>query len=307
MHASLPSGNAFVTRFVMEPKTQNIWGANHATWFFLMGIAGALFLNRALFGVELGRVLGMPLADVLGLVLVGIGGLILIADLGKPLRFLRAVVNVKQSWISVGAICDFIFMVFGGLYVLPALTLGSSRPFAWLPTGEGTLLSGLFQLIAGLAAVVVVVYPGFVMAKPTAIPFWNTTLVPMHFLAFAYAGGTALAFATGPLASAEDQAFAQRVVPVAVVVTLFLVVAHVAEAYYRRRTARESARELVSGRLRGHFLGGVVLLGLVAPAVLTLSAPAIGGGALLLAAVLLQVGNWLSKYTVLKAGKYAPY
>ncbi len=306
METPLQSGNAFVQRFIMEPKTQNIWGVNHATWFFLMGVAGASFFNRALFGIELGRVLGLPLADVLSLVLVAVGGLILIADLGRPLRFLRAVVNVRHSWISVGAICDFVFLVFGGLYILPSLTLGASRPFAWLPVGEGTALGVVLQIIAGLAALVVVVYPGFVMAKPTAIPLWNSALIPMHFLAYAYAGATALAFLLGPLAGEADRAFAAKIVPVATAVTLLLVVTHVAEAYYRRRTARASARELITGRLRGQFVGGVLILGLALPLVLTLAWPQNAAGAIV-AAVLLLVGNWLSKYTVLKAGKYAPY
>lgn len=306
METSFHSGNAFVERFIMEPKTQNIWGVNHATWFFLMGVAGGLFFNRALFGVELGRVLGLPLADVLSIVLVSVGGLILIADLGRPLRFLRAVVNVRHSWISVGAICDFVFLVFGGLYILPSLTLGASRPFAWLPVGEGTALGVVLQIVAGLAALVVVVYPGFVMAKPTAIPLWNSALIPMSFLAYAYAGATALPFLLGPLARDPDRAFAARIVPVATVVSLLLIVAHVAEAYYRRRTARASARELITGRLRSYFVGGVLILGLALPLVLTLTWPQSVVGAFL-AAVLLLAGNWLSKYSVLKAGKYAPY
>jgi len=308
MQDNYPSGNAFVQRFIMESKTQNVWGLNHAIWFFLMGVAGTLYLNRVLFGIELGRVLGMSLADVLGIVLVGIGGLILMADLGKPLRFWRALFNVRHSWISVGAICDFVFLVFGGLYLLPDLALGHSRPFALLPFGAGTPLGVVFQIIAGLAALIVVIYPGFVMAKPTAIPFWNTTLIPMHFLSYAYAGATATVFLVGPLARAAEREFALRVIPVAEVITLLLVLSHIAEAYYRKQTARESAKELISGRWGLHFVGGVLILGLIVPTVLILLAPNPEGGAgAALAAVLFLAGNWLSKYTVLKAGKYAPY
>ncbi len=305
MQQSLHSGNAFTGRLVMEPKSQTIWGVSHATWFTLMGIAGALFLNRALFGIELGRFLGMYLADVLGIVLVGIGGLILIADLGKPLRFFRAVFNPRQSWISIGAICDFIFLAFGGLHILPDLTLGGSQPFAFLPFGAGTALGVVFQIIAGLAALIVVVYPGLVMAKPTAIPFWNTTLIPMHFLAYAFAGATACVFLVGGMATAAEQAFAAQVAPVMAAVTLLLLLSQVFEAYYRKQTARLSAQELISGRFGLHFIGGVLVLGLIVPAAVILIAP--GGAAGALAAVLFLAGNWLSKYAVLKAGKYAPY
>ena len=41
-------------RWIMEPKTQNVWGNQHATWFTFMGIGGGLFINRMLLGEEMG-------------------------------------------------------------------------------------------------------------------------------------------------------------------------------------------------------------------------------------------------------------
>ncbi|HZD41824.1 MAG TPA: NrfD/PsrC family molybdoenzyme membrane anchor subunit, partial [Terriglobales bacterium] len=99
--------NPFTVSLVMEPKPQTIWGVPHATWFFAMGVGGALFINRALFGIELGRVFGLMVADILSMILICAAGLVLISDLGKPFRVLRALMNPKTSWISIGAICDF--------------------------------------------------------------------------------------------------------------------------------------------------------------------------------------------------------
>jgi formate-dependent nitrite reductase membrane component NrfD len=110
-------------RFVLEPKVQRVWGVPHATWFTLMGVGGGLFLLTRLLGLEdeTGTLFGMPLADLISFVAIAVGGLILIADLGKPMRFIRAVVNPRTSWISRGAIADFVFLIAGGLLVLPSL------------------------------------------------------------------------------------------------------------------------------------------------------------------------------------------
>jgi len=42
-------------RWVVEPKPQTVWGVPHASWFSAMGVGGALFINRLIFGIELGR------------------------------------------------------------------------------------------------------------------------------------------------------------------------------------------------------------------------------------------------------------
>ncbi|MFN8455740.1 MAG: NrfD/PsrC family molybdoenzyme membrane anchor subunit [Anaerolineae bacterium] len=303
MQQTIPSGNAFIERLVMEPKLQNVWGINHATWFTFMGVAGALFLNRVFFNIELGRIWGLVVADVASLILIGIGGLILIADLGQPIRVLRALLNPRHSWISIGAVADFIFLIVETLFILPDLNIAGSRPFALLPFGPGTPLGMVFQTIAAAAALIVILYPGLVMATPTAIPFWNTTLIPLHFLAYAFAGAAAVVFLFAPWANPAELAVAPTIALVAALITLLLVVAHLAEGYNRKRTARESVLMLMRGQLAGYFLGGVLLLGLIVPITLLLVT---SGGWLMVAAVLFLAGNWLSKYTILKVGLYAP-
>ena len=162
--------NPFTGRWIMEPKTQNVWGNQHATWFTFMGIGGGLFINRMLLGEEMGRFLGMTWADILSLVLIGLGGLILIADLGKPFRLLRAVLNPRTSWISIGALADFTFMGFAGLWTLADLNITGGLNLTGLPWhGDGTL-GMIFQVISALGAIVVITYPGLVLASPPSLP-----------------------------------------------------------------------------------------------------------------------------------------
>ncbi|MBI4483894.1 MAG: polysulfide reductase NrfD [Acidobacteria bacterium] len=301
------SGSPLTFSFRLEPKPQTFWHVPHAVWFFAMGLGSALYLNRLLFGIELGQVLGLSLAHVLGLALVAVGGLILISDLGRPERFWRALMNPRHSWISVGAICDFLFLFLDSLYILPDLTLQGRQPlasFAWGDAWWSFVLHG----IAAASAFIIIVYPGLVLSFSPSIPFWNTTLIPLQFLFFAFASALGMAVA---FQAARGQAIPTTWLvgeALLLCVCLLLVVFHLINAYQVRGTARESARRLLRGQWAPHFLGGVFVAGLVLP--LALVAVAANGDAVLMAAVsvgvLTQVGNFLSKFCVLKVGLYPP-
>jgi formate-dependent nitrite reductase membrane component NrfD len=297
------TGNAFTGRLIVEAKLQNVWGLNHAIWFFCMGVGSALYLNRLLFGIELGSLLGMSLADLLGMLLVAIGGLILIADLGRPLRFFRAFRNVGSSWISPGAIADFVFLFLGGLLVLPSLTLGGAQPLAGLPWTPGSGLERGMAWLAAAAAVLIIVYPGFVLSFSPSIPFWNTTLIPLQYVGFAFAAAAGLAYLFG-----SPGPNAAVVALVAALAALALTVAHVLNARYQRGAARLGADRLLRGSLAPHFVWGTLVLGLGVPIALLAYHVGVGplGGTLAVAGALMVLGNFLSKYAVIKAGYYAP-
>ncbi|MFQ5693748.1 MAG: NrfD/PsrC family molybdoenzyme membrane anchor subunit [Nitrospinota bacterium] len=301
--------NPFTQRFLIEPKRQTTWGIPHAFWFTAMGIGGALYLNEVIFGIEVGRVLGRSVAHLLSLALIGVGGLVLIADLGRPTRFLQAFRNVRRSWITWGAICDFVFLVLDVLYILPTFTwTDGTRPLSGMPTGPGTALGAALAAVAGVAAFVVIIYPGMVLATSRAIPFWNTMLIPLQFLAFAHASALGIVFLAGPAAAGGP------VVLSAVLLTLLSLLAmgtHLLNAHYGRDAGRESLRALLRGSLAPVFLAGVAGVGLIAPLALGLVAlngagGAAGGAALAAMGVFLLAGNFCSKLSVIRAGRFAP-
>jgi formate-dependent nitrite reductase membrane component NrfD len=305
--------NPFTGRWIMEPKIQNVWGNQHATWFTFMGIGGALFINRMLLGIELGRIWGMTWADILSLVLIGVGGLILIADLGKPLRLLRAFLNPRTSWISVGAICDFIFLGFAGLWTLADLEIPGVLSLTGLPWHGNGALGLAFQVIAALAAVVVIVYPGLVLASSPSIPFWNNAMIPMQFLvtAFATAVGFGLVYAAVASVDATTLTTWLAITAVLLVASLFLQIGHVLNGQYSHIAGKFSVRRLVAGDLQLVYLGGVILAGTIVPLALVayglVAGPAgMATTAAAVAGVLIVIGNWLSKHTVIRAGAYAP-
>lgn len=305
--------NPFTVSLVMEPKPQTIWGIPHATWFFSMGVGGALFINRALFGIELGRLFGLIVADLLSMILICAAGLVLISDLGKPLRVLRALMNPKTSWISIGAICDFIFLILAGLWLIVDLDIGGQRPFEALPWAGTSPLGIAFQLGAGVAAFIVIVYPGLVLAYSPSIPFWNTMLIPLQFLIFALASALGLAlvlalWVTVPPTVLVTWATAEASL---LAVALLLFFAHLLNGAYSHPTGRISVNRLINGDLRLVFVWGTLIGGLFLSLLLALygsfwAKPSPNIFLLALSGLLTLPGNWLSKYSIIKAGTYAP-
>jgi formate-dependent nitrite reductase membrane component NrfD len=171
---------------MMAAKLQHEWDLYHATWFTLMGIGGGIFPLARLLRVErnLGIIFGLPMVDVLSFAVIGVGGLVLIWSLGRPLRMLRAVLKPGSSWISRGAIADFIFVAAGGLLVLPGLTIGGARPFAWLPWDPwATTATGkALEIVGLLSSAIVIVYAGLVLADKAAITFWRSWAIPAQFV-----------------------------------------------------------------------------------------------------------------------------
>ncbi len=284
---------------------QNLWGINHATWFLCMGLGSALFLDRLLFGIDVGRVAGLPLADLLGLALVGLGGIVLLASLGRPFRILGALRYPMSSWISRGAIADFVFIILGGLLLLPDFTLDGAQPLGRLPWAPGTGPEHAIAWAAAASAFFIIVYPGLVLSVLRPIPLWNTSLIPLQYLGSAFASAAGMAYLLGCPASSRVPAL---VATASALITLALTTAHIVSARRRQGVARLSARVITTGAWAPHFLGGGLLLGLVAPGLIMAYhlARGLDEATLDLAAVLLLAGNFLSKYAVIKAGYLAP-
>jgi formate-dependent nitrite reductase membrane component NrfD len=304
--------NAFMDRFDLEPKVQRVWDVPHATWFTLMGVGGGLFLLSRLLGVtlDLGRVLGLPLVDLLSFLAIAIGGLILIADLGKPFRFWRAVLNVRTSWISWGAISDAVFLVCGGVLVIPDLEITGARPFGSLPwdAEASTAWGRALEIVAGAAAVVVMFYAGAVLAKPRAIPYWHSAAIPLQFLLSAASLSMATIMLLAVLNGAEVTDAELWWFVAFGVATLATVLIHLSSSR-ERPGKRESLERLLRGRYRAAFLGGVLLSGSLVPLVLALIALGVDGVRDIAGVVLFVLGvpaAFILRLLTLRVGIFPP-
>ena len=304
--------NVFMDQFNLEARTQRVWDINHAVWFTLMGLGGGVFLVGRILNLTegLGYLLGIPTVDLVSFLSIAVGGAILVVDLGRPLQFWRAFVNVRTSWISWGAWSDLIFLTVGGLLVLPALSLGGSEPFSglgWDPHGgDGAGLA--LEIVAGAAAVVVMTYAGAVLARPRSIPYWNSPAVPLQFLLSSAAMSVAVVLLIEVIAG-EPVSAGQMVL--LAVLTAALMVAVVVHLLTRTEAPgkKESLDRLLRGQYRGLFGGFVVVAGTALPLVLALVGAAASGArdalAVICCVLLVPGGFWLRLVT-LRVGIFPP-
>ena len=304
--------NVFMDQFNLEARTQRVWDINHAVWFTLMGVGGGVFLTGRILNLTegLGSLLGIPTVDVVSFLAIAIGGAILVADLGRPLQFWRAFANVRTSWISWGAWSDLIFLTVAGLLVLPALSLGSSEPFSglgWDPHGrDGAGLA--LEIVAGIAAVVVMTYAGAVLARPRSIPYWNSPAVPLQFVLSSAAMSVAVVMLIEVIAG-EPVSAGQMVLLAAL--TAALLAAMIAHLLDRADAPgkKESLDRLLRGCHRRVFVGSVVAAGTALPVGLALvgaTAPGARDALAVTCCVLLAQGGFLLRLLTLRVGIYPP-
>jgi formate-dependent nitrite reductase membrane component NrfD len=238
-----------------------------------MGVGGGIFLLARLLGIErrLGLWLGLPVVDLVSFVVIGVGGLVLIWTLGRPLRVLLAVMKPGTSWISRGAIADFIFLIVGGVLILPGLTLGAATPFAWLPWDPwaSNATGKTMEVLALLSAAVVIFYAGQVLADGTAIPYWRSPVIPIQFVlsSLAISMGTVMLMEALNGTSIDAGQFW--------LLLAFLALLLVSIVWHLRTNTTtpgkaESLELLLRGRFRGAFLVGVVAAGTVLPMLVAL-------------------------------------
>jgi formate-dependent nitrite reductase membrane component NrfD len=255
------------------------------------GVGAAVFLLSLLAG-SMG-------AALVGLVLVCVGATALFTHLGHPLRFWRVISKTHVTWISRGAIFTGGLIGFGGMSLI-------------LP--EGNALGMLSQMISVMCALVVMLYTGFLFSSMNAIPFWNTSLLPILFLAHSIASAGVVLLELLTL-SGQKLAGSPREVSAVLAMLLFSLV--LSWVYTRSappsEAARESVRLLTQGRLKSLFLVGGGIVGLAVPIVLVVLAYSISrdmgvvSAMFVFVALVLRIGGDMAfRHAVLRAGVYAP-
>src|SRR3990167_1437850 len=144
-----------------------------------------LIMGHFLSGVGAGgwafsSVLGFCPGEVASVAIVAASALAHILFLGRPERFWR-MIKIRTSWVGRGFMGLTLFMAASVVYLaLRAAGLGD--------TTGALAVWGLS--LAGAA--VIMLYKGNVYAVCRAIPFWNSSLLPVLYVAYALRGGTAL-------------------------------------------------------------------------------------------------------------------
>lgn len=299
--------------FIMSLPTASHW--NWKVAFYLYGAgtsAGLIFLELVLRGLDVidertalwGMWIGLALA---------LASLAMLFDhLGPGARwgFIYVFKRPRTSWIARGAIIITV------LVFLRIMVLIQSLPgFEGLPWSEGSV-SGIFLRGAVLLfALAFMAYSGLVLSSWNSIPFWNTPLLPILYVAYSYLGGMAALPIIVRAIDGERGLEAVGTILWPALLSLLVINGLVLLLYLWGMSsatvpARESVRRLVRGQYHFGFWIGIVGIGLALPTVVVVMV--IGGlatgsvtTALLVAAcAAIQLGAFLLRDNFLRVGVY---
>jgi formate-dependent nitrite reductase membrane component NrfD len=285
-----------VDEFLIGIRPQRQWGWPVVTYLFLGGAGAGLYLV-ALYAAH-------AWAAALGLLVLLAGVTVLLLDLGRPERFWRAFLRPRSSWISRGS---FFVVVLIGLGTLDLVLRGpgmGALPFGGAPAAIAV------RTLSAVAAILVMIYTGFILSASTGIPFWNSVLFPIIFLAYSLLAGIDILLLATPLLPGPPIGVPalDRIQMILSGVCLVLLAAHFAIASGDGTAARESIRLLTRGRWAVPFLGGVVGAGLLVPLALGGMAVWMSGRETAAVLTVLPVfrlcGDYLFRFLVVRAGLY---
>jgi formate-dependent nitrite reductase membrane component NrfD len=278
-------------------RYQRYWNQSIANAFFCGELGAGLFLVGLLYDSVISMIVGVSITAILKTYFH-------LAHMGVPERSWRAMLRPDRSWISRGAIS---IVLFSGAAILHIALNGFG-----LLEGAGAAVSGFaafIKIAAMVTAMFVMVYHGFAIADSSAISFWNTGLMPVSSFSYSFLGGLVLATVLDPTATSVEAGgllpAAHNAALLLVVVTAIMVLALLQGANRGSPGARMSVRLLTrQGPYVKWFIGGVLIVGLVAPFFLLLAPGSWFGD--LLTAVCVLAGYYAFRSLVFKVGLYDP-
>jgi len=273
-------------------QTEWITGRGILLWLamYVGGLGGGLYLVSLYFNSLTGMLISLLIVALLK------GGFHF-AYLGKPLRFWRILFRPKTSWLTRG----FIFVV--GFVGFASIQLMLS---CWLP---GTVWESLVKVLAGLMAIGLIVYTGFVLNTVKAVSLWNSPLLPLLFAMCGLLGGFGLSTVIALYGGHVDLHAAEAGGKGLLVINALLIALYLWRTMRKDETGKKSVMDQMRGMAASVFWIGVIGLGIVAPLAVALFSYFSGEviPAVLIAGVICEIIGGLSvRYCLLKAGLYKP-
>ena len=288
--------------FKVDFTTQNQWRYLILLAFVFGGLGAGLFMFSWYYDFIPGLVMGL-------FIVVFLKGGAHLMYLGRPMRFFRAFVRPQSSWISRGMIALGIFAVFGVLYTAPRLGWGF---LSWIPYAKDSGIETIFGILALIGGFGVMVYTGFLMSTQSRMPFWNSTILPVLFVFYAFMGGIDLIFMYMAVFGEHvgvNIEFLERLQIALTGGALLLFWAYIGVMSSSTLAAKESVRRLLRGSEAPLFVGGVLIVGLIIPLGVTASLVFSNQTVLLatgLAGLLTLIGSFLFRLSLLRVGVYSP-
>ncbi len=273
--------------FSVRSVFQRDWIEGRALWLlaaiYFGGVGGGLFIASVAFGWRTGLLVGVGIAAILK------GGAHLLF-LTHPLLFWRMLWKPLTSWISRGTYFVFLFIIFGLAYYF---------------IGGVTLMA-----ISVFFAFCLVIYTGFALLQSRPISFWNNPLLPILFVSVSLGSGISLMETIDVFSpqNITNHGSLEVAGPWVVGITALLILVYLIGNYDSSIAAKESVIYLVKGQLAPLFYIGVAFLGVILPLVILISAyfEIVPSLTVAVAGISELVGAFILRYSILKAGIYAP-
>lgn len=203
---------------LIRPMKQKVWGWPAVANFILGGMAGGCYLLVLLLAIARADAPGMGISGLLAAMLVASGFLVLTLEAGRPARNIYLLRHLRRSWMSRETLAALIFV--------PAAALGGLVPFPGL------------WLVAGVAAIGLVVSQGFIVYRARAVTAWNVASIPLVFVTSGLAAGCGLILLQAVVAGAAvDRALiAVGLICAALDLVVWLAYLHSPDGDFRKAT-----------------------------------------------------------------------
>jgi tetrathionate reductase subunit C len=285
---------------------QEAFGVFIAIYFYLTGLSAGSFILSTLaygFGMEKYKPIGR-IGIILATVLLLIAPLFLLFHIGMPLRAWHLFVYLNlSSPITWGS---FLLV----LYPINCLI------YAYFMFKEKAKPTKIFGFIGIPLAILVHGYTGFILAFGKARALWNTALMPILFLASAIVSGIALMivvtfikerfFSKTKSINRELVFGLARLLGWAIVFDLFLVGCDLIVLSISHSDAQAAAHLILAGEFGFLFVLVENLLGKIVPLILVLIPKFRTLGTVLIASILVIIGIFFMRYTVVLGGEFIP-
>jgi formate-dependent nitrite reductase membrane component NrfD len=258
--------------------------------FYAGGLGGGLYLVSLYFNSLWGMFISW-------LIIVVIKGSTHLIFLGKPLRFWRIVSNPKSSWLAKGFIFVILFTVFGAIQLILTLQV------------PGNAAEIVFKALTGIMAFAVAVYTGIILKNMKGVPFWNSALLPILFVACGILGGFGLSVVIALNGGDVNLVDAETGSRWLLIANALLIVIYLWRASIRETVGKQSVLEQIHGQSAPVFWIGIVVLGIVIPlaiAIADLISSEIPTALIITGVVCEIIGGLALRYCILKAGAYKP-
>jgi protein NrfD len=160
----------------------DVWGWMLATDFFLAGMGGGMLVFSGLAEILAGKGQVSIVAAFAAPLLIAMGAGLLLLELGRPLRGWRVFLK-PRAILTIGAWSMLLAIGFGALY--------ASFSIPGVPWENWQIVRQLLAALCVITGLVVATYPGILLGRHKARPFWTGPGMMALFLTSSLATGLA--------------------------------------------------------------------------------------------------------------------